>query len=369
MSCDIYFDHASACTVPETVAAFAKAAMQRAFVNQEAVHRAGYESKRALESKSRELGRLLAGDGFCAAFANSGTEVFRLLFHPARFRRGNVVITALEHPALTAAARESGAELRIAGAERNGRIDLESLKRLLDRDTVLCCVHDVQSELGVRQDLAAIHALVKSNAPNAKLFCDAVQSAGKMRLPSEFFDYAAISGHKFGSPGGAALLGRGDFFLREAAEIRKTYHGGRMEPWLVEVLCFAAASALERQEENAMRVGALNACLRKALAQEPFSRYLHATIEPAMASPWILHVNFRDFDGAIIVRMLSERGICVSAGSACRSEEGGPSPAMEAIGFRGEAGYRAMRLSFSGENTLEQGECFLQALAEVADDF
>ena len=65
----------------------------------------------------------------------------------------------------------------------------------------------------------------------------------------------------------------------------------------------------------------------------------------------------------MLVRELSDRGICVSSGSACH--RGRPSHVFAATGRpKGEL-MGALRVSFSPENTTEECDALVQALVEI----
>lgn len=64
---------------------------------------------------------------------------------------------------------------------RDGTIDLEQLRELLRKDTVLVSVCAVDSELGTVQPIREIGTILKEY-PNCRFHVDATQAVGKAEL-------------------------------------------------------------------------------------------------------------------------------------------------------------------------------------------
>ena len=96
---------------------------------------------------------------------------------------------------------------------------------------------------------------------------------------------------------------------------------------------------------------------------------LKPTIPPQYASPWILHVTAPGYQGGVLVRMLSEEGVCVSSGSACASETKKPSPALTALGFRKADAFSGLRFSFDRNTTMEEAKKMLSSLEKVLKNY
>ena len=78
---------------------------------------------------------------------------------------------------------------------------------------------------------------------------------------------------------------------------------------------------------------------------------------------------FPGHEGAVLARMLSAKGVMVSAGSACSAESGGPSKALTAMGFSGRDSYSALWISLWKENTQQDIDIFIAALKESLKDY
>ena len=340
----IYFDHAAAARPDEDVLNFYLEALRSDFANQESLHQLSYNARMNLTS---------AGAGLCAAllkeperfsvvWGESATGCFRLL---SMFLKGKKVLSGtLEHPALTANFRKN-CNLQLLSCARNGNITIP--ENIPECDAVI--FHHVQSELGVIQDLKQLF----SAFPGALHITDAVQAAGKLPLSPEA-DVHIISGIKFGSPGGAAILFRKDAPLLKkfpafAAAYRSTeYEVSRDSVPLARTLAFAAARRAGAMQENFSRVSRLARRLDEQLAAEGIT----PTLPPESGqTPYIRNYLLRGVQSAVIVRALSAAGFAVAAGSACAAESGKPSAALRALGLSAKEAYSGLRISLDVTNT------------------
>ena len=132
-------------------------------------------------------------------------------------------------------------------------------------------------------------------------------------------------------------------------------------------MTFAAELRCREMDRSLERIRALNGFLRREIPgiELPGGGRCFCTIPEETASPYILHVMLPGVESGVVVRMLSEAGVMVAAGSACSSETGEPSPALRALGFRGRDVWSGLRVSFCPESTADDGKKFIEALRNV----
>ncbi|MEA4862592.1 MAG: hypothetical protein AB7F40_11230 [Victivallaceae bacterium] len=328
---NIYFDNAAAMPPDPRCGEWLAEILRLGPVNQESTHAFGRRTRELLaESESRLLAALCPSwKGGRVIFAPSGSDALNVLPYSYKWNKGRARFSDFEHPAARRAAERAGGELAV--------------------------YTHVQSELG----LFCV-------PENGKLVvCDTIQSAGKLELPS-LPDILTVSGHKLGAPGGAALLVNPacKLELDFDAPRHRDYLVGRPEPVQIMLMVRALEEAVRNREENLDAVSALNRFLRDNLP-----RGVMTTLPFEQASPYILHLRILGRQGAIVARMLSNRGIMTSPSSACQAEAGGPSAALTALGLRGKEAYEGLRLSFSPLNTMAEAEIFLRILTEELTNY
>lgn len=359
----VYLDQAAAARPDPEVLKFYFSILPEAFVNQEAAHDAGYQLRRRLE-RAAESVAALAGDEFRVVWGNSGSELFNLLADSGAVAGKKVATSKLEHPALLANLTRCAAEVRFCRVDGVGRI----ITPLPEAEVL--ALHLVQSELGVRQDFETLIREFRSSVPGGTVFCDAIQAAGKMALPVAA-DLIAVSGHKFGAPGGAALLirqtWRGARALEEFAHAyrHRDYRCGRPEPAVLLAMAHAADLCRHSHTQAWEKISRLNGLLRKGVAELD----CRCTVPSESASPYILHLLLPGFQSGVLVRMLAAEGVMVAAGSACASETREPSAALTAIGLRRQEAFSGLRVSMGMDSSESDVKIFLDVLKRVLKNY
>ncbi len=365
----LYLDHAAAMKPDPEVLDYFRECAGHDYANQEAIHGAAYRLRGKLAEAGERLAQAVAGRPMAVHWAMTGTELFGCLAALPHRGRSNVVTSGAEHPALAVALRRMDSEVRFLS-----RQDGELLPKAgsLDARTRLLAVHHVQSETGRITDVDALAAALRREAPQALVLADTIQSAGKLPLPTAA-DFLTVSGHKLGAPGGAALLinpawKEWPLMQRELRRLREEeYRFGRPEPALLLALAFAAERRAERRERELDRMRQVQSAMREALAElaGPGGDRVVFTVPEEKSSPYILHMWFPGCQGGVLVRMLSEYGVCASSGSACRAESDRPSAALLELGLSREEAYSGVRLSFSAENSPDEAGALREIFEQV----
>ncbi len=361
----IYFDHASAALPSDLVwEHYFHLCREFGGANPESAHALGRRIRQALDASAERLREILElPDNYATLWFTGAADSFNFLAEIGLFDHREVLSSRLEHPALAAALRRTKAKIRIIDNDAQGKLQLPAAPE----KAAVVALTQLQSELGTIVDFAAI----RSAFPRALILADSVQAAGKIALPREA-QLIVISGSKFGAPGGGSAL----FFDRTAPALKnlpELYRRRRSVEYLADrvaappllVMEVALRERLKNCYLTTCKVARINQLIRSRAAELG----ARETIPAELASPYICHLNFPGKQGAVLARMLSERDIMVSAGSACAAESKEPSPALRALGFSTEAAYSGLRLSFSASNEEAEAEKFLRAMAEIIRNY
>ncbi|MDR0932204.1 MAG: aminotransferase class V-fold PLP-dependent enzyme [Victivallales bacterium] len=361
----VYLDWAAAARPRCETIEYYNSLLSRNFANQESAHRLGYEARKELDSAAARLSMALFGnDNYAVIWGTSGTELFRLIADSPLAADKKVVTSLLEHPALMANLRRTARDAKFLAAKSDG--ELIPVKSEAD----LVAFHLIQSELGRIQ----VPEKLFDQYPKAIKILDAIQAAGRLPLTDHVADIVAISGHKFGSPGGGAalLVDKRSVCAKVLTEFSKNYRQvdyliGRPEVPALLALVFAAELSCRDMGESLGRVRELNRFLRRELTNLdlPGGKKIFCTIPEELSSPYILHVMLPGIESGVIVRMLSESGVMVAAGSACSSESRKPSAALLAIGCKKADAWSGLRISLGQDSSLNDAKKLLEALRNV----
>lgn len=365
-----YLDNAATTKVSAGAAEAALLAMRETFGNPSSLHKPGREALKMLDS-AREIFRSLVPYQAKVLFTSGGTESDNLALRgvsSAYRRAGNhVVTTAIEHPAvletLRAAERAGDITLSIVPPEKNGAVSASRLADAVTEKTVLASMMLVNNETGVVQPVDEAAALIKQNFPNCLMHTDAVQALGKLELCKKA-DLITLSGHKIHAPKGIGAL-----IVREGVRLAAQMTGGGQqeslrsgtEPMpLIAAFAAAAAEATARMDASGAHIRTLSEHVRDNLRER-----VPQAVVLAGGLPHILSVALPGAPSEVTMRMLEDRGVYVSAGSAC--SRGKRSTVLSAMGLDVKLIDAAIRVSFSGDNTQEDADALIAGMEAVCE--
>ena len=367
-----YLDNAATTRVCPAAVAAAVAAMEDNFGNPSSRHEAGKQAEQAVKSAREVVAKALGADSGEVVFTSCGTESDNWAIRGAAWlgrRRGrHIITTAIEHDAVLQPCRElerAGWEVTYLKPDRRGMVTAQQVADALRQDTVLVSMMLVNNELGTVLPVAEVAKLLKERKSNALLHCDAVQ--GFLKVPFTVgelgVDLLSISGHKVHAPKGIGAL-----YIRSGVKLPAMLLGGHQENDLrsgteptAQIAAFAAAVAegLANREADLAHLKELKAFAVEMLTKEV--KGLSVVVDSA--APHILPVTLLGYKSEVVVRFLSDRGICVSSGSACH--KGKPSHVFAALALPKKQMDGVLRISFSAENTKEDVDALVQGLKEA----
>ncbi len=274
----------------------------------------------------------------------------------------HIISTFFEHSSVSSPLtylKEQGYEIDILNVNSDGKIDLEHLKSLLRKDTILVSICYVDSEIGVIQPIQEIAEILK-DYPNCYFHVDSTQAIGKIKPCFKGVDLISFSPHKF-----YGLNGFGGLIKKKEIVLEPLINGGasttiyRSGTPVVGQIC-AMEKALELTFENFDErykfVENLNNKLREEL-----SKYEDVKINsPINSTPFILNVSVSGVKAVEFKSKLEEFGICISIKSAC-SVEIAPSRPVMAITHDRKRALSSWRISLSHLVTEQEIDEFLKA--------
>lgn len=377
----IYLDN-NATTRPATeVVRAMTAALERSWENPSSVHRPGQAVRQQIELARNEVCELLGCHDRELLFTSGGTESANLALRSALARdpssRRVLITTKLEHSAVRETAQslgESGAEVIWLRTDGEGRVDLDHLRELLSSrasDIALVSVMWANNETGIIEPVAEIGALCREHG--VLFHTDATQWVGKMPVDVSALpiDLLSFSAHKFHGPKGI-----GGLYIRRGVRIRPLITGGPQERErrggtenVPGIIGMGAAAKLAREWLADETHRAKQTALRDRFEQGVLARVKDASINSAGAERlWnTCNIAFPRLEAEAILLLLSERGVCASAGAACSSGSLDPSPVLLAMGIEPEMAHGSVRFSLSRETTTDEVDRALEIIPTVIE--
>lgn len=373
---EAYFDNSATTRCYESVKDIVVKTMMEDFGNPSAMHQKGVEAERYVRAAAQILANLLKVKEKEILFTSGGTESNNLALiggTMANKRMGNhIVTTAVEHAAVGQPAeflKEAGFEVTVVPVDEQGVVNLEALLEALREDTILVSTMFVNNEVGAVMPVEKIGALVHENCPHALYHVDAIQAFGKYRIHPKRcgIDLLSVSAHKFHGPKGVGFL-----YINEKAKVQPLILGGGQQGGMrsgtdnVPGIAGLGAAAMEiyrNFEDKVQHLYELKEHMAQGLAA--MENVKINGMELREGAPHILSVSFMGIRSEVLLHTLEERGIYVSAGSACSSHKRKASGTLTAMGISPEQIESTLRISFSEENTLEEVDYCLKVLGEV----
>ena len=370
----IYLDNAATTRVCPQAAQAALEAMTEQYGNPSSRYPLGREAARRLKEQRGQVAAALGCAPEEIFFTSCGTEgdnwAIRGAVELGRRKGKHIITTAFEHAAVLEpckALEREGYEVTWLRPDRTGHISIEDLTAALRPDTVLVSMMLVNNELGTIQPVAEAARAIRAAGSPALLHTDAVQAFLKIPFTPKALgvDLLTISGHKVRAPKGVGAL-----YIRRGLRFPPLMLGGGQEEGMrpgteatAQTAAFAAACAVGKAEMNSYTIR------MKELKEYALDSLLRAIPELKRVgegeAPHILCLTLPGYKSEVLVRVLGDMGVCVSAGSACH--RGRPSHVFAAMGLPKNEMDGAFRVSFSPDNTREDVDGLREALVKARD--
>jgi cysteine desulfurase len=288
----------------------------------------------------------------------------------ARSPRKRVVTTTVEHSAARELCQQlarEGSEIVEIGVDSAGVLDLEALRRSVTDDTALVTIMWANNETGVIFPVEQIASTCREK--RVPFHCDGTQAVGKIPVDvaAVGVDAMSLASHKFHGPKGVGAL-----FVRRGLRIKPLLIGGPQErgrrggtenvPGIVGM-----GKAAELAKDALPLMTSRVAPLRDRLEREMLSSIDQTSVNGTTNArlPNTSNISFARLEAEAILLLLSEQGICASAGAACSSGSLEPSHVLRAMKIDDKIAHGAIRFSLSRYTTDAEVDRALQVLPGV----
>jgi len=348
--------------------------------NPSSLHMKGIEAERFVETAKKKIAKTLRVSEKEIIFTSGGTESNNLAIIGAAManrRAGNhIITTSIEHASVENPMeflKEQGFEITYLSVDENGIISLEELEEAVTEQTILVSMMQVNNEIGAIEPVAEAAELIKKKNPATLIHVDAIQSYGKMYIyPKKLgIDMLSVSGHKIHGPKGSGFL-----WVKEKTKLKPLILGGGQQKGMrsgtenvpaIAGLGEAAEEIYENLDEKRAHLYGLKQRFIDGIEKLEGTHVNGKTGEDS--APHIVSVSFEGIRSEVLLHSLEDRGIYVSSGSACSSNNHAGkqkgSKTLRNIHLKENLLDSTLRFSSSVHTTEEEIDYALEVLGEL----
>lgn len=373
---EAYFDNSATTRCLDSVTELMVQVMRDDYGNPSSMHLKGVDAEKYIRYAKETIAKNLKVSEKEILFTSGGTESDNLALigvAMANYRGGkHLITTQIEHPAILNTMKyleTQGFSVTYLPVDSNGRIRLDDLAHAMTRDTILVSIMHTNNEVGSLQPVLEAANLIKSINPKTLFHVDAVQGYGKFRIhPKKMkIDLMSVSGHKIHGPKGIGFL-----YVNEKVKIKPILFGGGQQSGMrsgtenvpaIAGLAKAVEEVYANLEEDVERLYGIKQYFVDGLKRMD-EVYVNG-LTGKDSAPHVVSVSVRGIRSEVLLHALEDKGIYISAGSACAARKAETSTTLKAMGIDKDLLDSTVRFSFSVFTTKEEVEYALKVLQEL----
>lgn len=373
---EVYLDNSATTRCLPEVAALMTHIMCEDYGNPSSMHKKGVEAEKYVRYSKEIIAKSLKVQEKEILFTSGGTESDNIALIGgayANYRAGrHIITTRIEHPAVLqtcAYLEEQGFAVTYLPVNAKGVVSLADLERAMTKNTILVSIMHTNNEVGAVQPIEQAGELIKRMNPNTLFHVDAVQGFGKCRIyPKRMHvDLLSVSAHKIHGPKGVGFL-----YINEKAKVRPIIFGGGQQ------------KGMRSGTENVPGIAGMAKAIEEIFTDfDEKMEYLYSIKERFVkgvsalegirlngpvgrdGAPHVVSVSIQGVRSEVMLHALEDKGIYVSAGSACSSNKPSVSATLKAIGVEKQYLDATLRFSFSLYTTEAEIDYTVKCLSEL----
>ena len=373
---EVYLDNSATTRCLPEVAALMTRIMCEEYGNPSSMHKKGVESEKYVRYAKEVIAKCMKVQEKEILFTSGGTESANIALIGGAYancRAGrHIITTRIEHPAVLqtcAYLEEQGFAITYLPVNAKGVISLSDLERAMTPNTILVSIMHTNNEVGAVQPIEQAGELIKRMNPNTLFHVDAVQGFGKYRIyPKRMYvDLLSASAHKIHGPKGVGFL-----YINERAKVRPIIFGGGQQ------------KGMRSGTENVPGIAGMARAIEEIFSDfDEKIEYLYSLKQRFVkgvsaldgirlngpvgrdGAPHVVSVSIQGVRSEVMLHALEDRGIYVSAGSACSSNKPSTSATLKAIGVEKQYLDATLRFSFSLYTTEAEIDYTVKCLGEL----
>ncbi len=223
----VYLDYAATTPVDKRVLESFDRTCLEYIANPNSLHSEGVKAKKLMEAAVNQVASLLNVRDSEIIFTSGATESNNLaitgVINKYKDRGKTIITTKLEHSSILETVNyleKNGYNIKYVKLDQYGRVDINNLKELLTDDVVLVSICEVNSEIGIIENIDEVGELLH-NYPRVIFHVDGTGAIGKKHVDLTNIDLYSFSAHKI-----YGLKGVGVLVKKDNINLDPLLHGG-----------------------------------------------------------------------------------------------------------------------------------------------
>ncbi len=368
---EIYLDNAATTQMADEVETEMKPYLRENFGNASTMYGYGEHARSAIEKARNVIAESLMAKPSEIYFTSGGSEsdnwAVKGIAGALKEKGQHIITSRIEHHAILNSCEyleRLGYEVTYLDVDSSGMVSVEELEHAIRQDTTLITIMFGNNEIGTIQPIMEIGRIAREHG--VLFHTDAVQAYAQLPISVRQYpvDLLSASAHKFHGPKGVGFL-----YVREGIPLPSFIHGGGQEqgkragtenvPGIVGMGKAAELAHRGMRQRIHKEIMLRNYLMEKVMHEIPGARI---NGHRRKRLPGNVSVSFAGVDGASLLILLDEDGICASGGSACNTGEQRVSYVIAAIGVPEEYAAGTIRMTLCGNTTRSEIDAAVESL-------
>ena len=373
---NIYLDNHSSTQIDERVYKQMIPFLTNVFGNPHSdSHSHGWISNKFIDLSRSKIAKVINANKEEIFFTSGATESNNLVIKGLAFsqkKKNNIITCVIEHKCILESCKfleAIGYKITYLKVNKFGELNLNDLKKKINRKTFLISIMHVNNEIGTIHPIKKIGEICKKKG--IFFHTDASQSLGKVKIDVNYLnlDFASFSSHKIHGPQGVGCL-----FIKKRKDVKLTplFSGGGQENGLRSgtlptALCIGFGYAVELIENERIKTAKKIKNLKNIFLKILEKKKINYILNGRNTVDHNINITLLDNKNEFLFSKLDD--ISLSAGSACGSGSGEPSYVLKEIGLNKNKANSTLRIGIGKKNTEKEIRYCALKISKILSNF
>ena len=373
---NIYLDNHSSTQIDERVYKQMIPFLTNVFGNPHSdSHSHGWISNKFIDLSRSKIAKVINANKEEIFFTSGATESNNLVIKGLAFsqkKKNHIITCVIEHKCILESCKfleAIGYKITYLKVNKFGELNLNDLKKKINRKTFLISIMHVNNEIGTIHPIKKIGKICKKKG--IFFHTDASQSLGKVKIDVNYLnlDFASFSSHKIHGPQGVGCL-----FIKKRKDVKLTplFSGGGQENGLRSgtlptALCVGFGQAVELIENERIKTTKKIKNLKNIFLKILEKKKINYILNGRNTVNHNINITLLDNKNEFLFSKLDD--ISLSAGSACGSGSGEPSYVLKEIGLNKNKANSTLRIGIGKKNTEKEIRYCALKISKILSNF